>query len=82
MTTEKSHKFTVITNTELEHTDISTLKRKREAESYSTPPTESYHTNPMYEKLLEFKEKQKRKRFTVEDLLKWENNNKKPYYLM
>jgi len=30
-----------------------------------------YHTNPMYEKLLNFREKQKKKRFTVEDLLKW-----------
>ena len=36
-----------------------------------TQPEAEYRTNPMYEKLLKFREKQKKKRFTVEDLLKW-----------
>jgi len=40
-------------------------------ENVTPPPDISYHTNPMYEKLLNFRESQKKKRFTVEDLLKW-----------
>ena len=34
---------------------------------------ESYHSNPMYEKLLNFRnlQEQQKKRFSVEDLLKW-----------
>lgn len=33
--------------------------------------TSEYQTNPMYEKLLKFRQVQQKKRFTVEDLLKW-----------
>ena len=63
MTAEDKHKFTVITNSELE-----TVK---EIESTQRENAE-YHSNPMYQKLLEFRalqEKQK-KRFSVEDLFK------------
>ena len=68
MTTDKDRRFTVITNTEAEER----LKDKDKKASAATPPPYiSYQTNPMYEKLLEFREKQKKKRFTVEDLLKW-----------
>jgi len=68
MTEKMSRKFTVINNTELgsHQTEVIHTDNNR----HVTPPT-GYHTNPMYEKLLEFQEKQKRKRFTVEDLLKW-----------
>jgi len=65
MTQEKSPKFTVITNTDI---DIKTTEKHA---GTSTPQNSSLHTNPMYEKLLKFKEEQKKKRFTVEDLLKW-----------
>lgn len=57
MTTENKSKFTVITNNYLESKRV-------------TKPIEDYHTNPMYEKLLKFTNDKKR-RFTVEDLLKW-----------
>ena len=61
--TDKNRRFTVIENKEAE----SRTKEKVAA----TPPNSEYHTNPMYEKLLKFREEQKKKRFTVEDLLKW-----------
>ena len=68
MTTDKDRRFTVITNTETEEK----LKDEYKKQSAATPPPDiGYQTNPMYQKLLEFKEKQKKKRFTVEDLLKW-----------
>lgn len=52
--------------------NIETEPIVRETEKNAvTPPNTGYHTNPMYEKLLKYKEEQKRKRFTVEDLLKW-----------
>ena len=61
MTTEKKSRFTVITNTE-----INTAKEPDNIQS-------SYHSNPMYEKLLNFRnlQEQQKKRFTVDDLLKW-----------
>ena len=62
MTTEKNSRFTVITNN-----DINTLNVQE-----NNINTE-FHSNPIYEKLLNFRnlqEKQK-KRFTVEELLKW-----------
>ena len=61
--TEKNRRFTVIENKEAE-------SRTKENTAV-TPPNSEYHTNPMYEKLLKFREEQKKKRFTVEDLLKW-----------
>lgn len=61
MTTEKQSRFKVITNNELanKHTD-----------GLQTNPIASNYTNPFYEKLMQFSEVQKRKRFTVEDLLR------------
>ena len=65
MAEKEKRKFTVINNT-----DIQELERQSRD---TIPPSDikSYQTNPMYEKLLNFKELQKKKRFTVEDLLKW-----------
>ena len=71
MTEEKRSRFTVISNTDLDLSPTVKDKLNREANRHVTPPPTGYSTNPMYEKLLEFQEKQKRKRFTVEDLLKW-----------
>ena len=65
MTSEKNRRFTVITNIEAENA------AKEKERIAATPPDSGYHTNPMYEKLLKFKDDQKKKRFTVEDLLKW-----------
>ena len=61
MTTEKKSRFTVISNTE-----INTAKEPDIVNN-------NYHSNPMYEKLLNFRnlQEQQKKRFTVEDLLKW-----------
>lgn len=61
MTTEKRPQFTVIENKEL----VNNISPK-ENSSYHTNPME----NPMYEKLMKFRELQQRKRFTVEDLLR------------
>ena len=62
MTTEKKSRFTVISNEQLEITkDIDKSKDV------------GYHSNPMYEKLLNFRnlQEQQKKKFSVEDLLKW-----------
>lgn len=67
MTDKEKRRFTVISNT-----DIDISERERQRDNNTTPPDiTGYQTNPMYEKLLNFKELQKKKRFTVEDLLKW-----------
>ena len=62
MTTENKKRFTVISNID-------------KAESIEPKPKidNSYHSNPMYQKLLNFRnlQEQQKKRFTVEDLLKW-----------
>ena len=68
MTKEKRLKLTVIENKEA---DINTETHERLKREHVSQPNESYHTNPMYEKLLNFQQMQKKKRFTVEDLLKW-----------
>ena len=62
MTTEKKSRFTVISNEE--------LKVVKEPEPNIT---QGYHSNPIYEKLLNFRnlQEQQKKRFSVEDLLKW-----------
>lgn len=67
MTDKEKRRFTVISNT---YIDVSEQEQQRDI---GTPPPDitGYQTNPMYEKLLNFKELQKKKRFTVEDLLKW-----------
>jgi hypothetical protein len=68
MTEEKQLRFTVIEN---KKADIKTETHERLKREHVTQPDESYHTNPMYEKLLNYRQMQKKKRFTVEDLLKW-----------
>ena len=62
MTTEKKSRFTVITNSDIETTKE--LEHKID---------NNYHSNPMYQKLLNFRnlQEQQKKRFSVEDLLKW-----------
>ena len=64
MTTEKKSRFTVITNTNI---GVDTAK-----ELENIKPKD-YHTNPMYEKLLNFRnlQEQQKKKFSVEDLLRW-----------
>lgn len=65
MTTENKKRFTVITGTNI---DIEKTKAKEPDIDNST----NYHSNPMYEKLLNFRnlqEKQKKK-FSVDDLFK------------
>lgn len=58
MTTEKQSRFTVIKNDNI---------KEKEPEQ-----NREYQTNPMYEKLLNFKnlQEQQKKRFSVEDLFK------------
>ena len=66
MTTEKKkNRFTVISNSDID-IDISN-------ETHTVSESHSYHSNPMYEKLLNFRnlQEQQKKRFSVEDLLKW-----------
>ncbi len=62
MATEKQSNFTVIKNKELIN---------KQSESLQTNPIKEVTANPYYEKLMQFAENQKKKRFTVEDLLKW-----------
>ena len=61
MTTENKKRFTVISNID-------------KAESIKPKPTidNSYHSNPMYEKLLNFRnlQEQQKKKFSVDDLFK------------
>ena len=62
MTTEHKSKFTVISNQSVDRTNI--VKE--------VSPDINYHTNPMYEKLLNFRnlQEQQQKRFSVDDLFK------------
>lgn len=63
MTTENKKSFSVITNTNI---DTNTIKEPE------APLKESYHSNPMYEKLLNFRnlQEQQKKKFSVDDLFK------------
>jgi hypothetical protein len=70
MEKETKRRLTIVSSNEELNVDISKLEREKRKD-YTTPPDLNYHTNPMYEKLLNFKESQKKKRFTVDDLLKW-----------
>ena len=68
MTNEKEKRFTVITNE-----NITTAKElKHKIKEPENPAIESYHSNPMYEKLLNFRnlQEQQKKRFSVDDLFK------------
>ena len=70
MEKETKRRLTIVSSNEelnVAENEQELVKRKE----YTTPPDLNYHTNPIYEKLLNFKESQKKKRFTVEDLLKW-----------
>ena len=62
MTNEKQSKFSVITNNE-----IHKIKEPDIGDNNYT-----YHSNPMYEKLLNFRnlQEQQKKRFSVDDLFK------------
>ena len=61
MATEKKRRFTVITSEKAETTTAPTVDEHI-----------SYQTNPMYEKLLNFKnlQDQQKKKFSVDDLFK------------
>ena len=61
MTTEKKSRFTVISNQNLE-------EKQKEKENIEN----NYQTNPMYEKLMQFRnlQEQQKKRFSVDDLFK------------
>ena len=60
MTTERKSRLVVISNDKLT------------TESPITPTEKSYHSNPLYEKLLNFRNLQEaqKKKFSVEDLFK------------
>ena len=62
MTTENKRRFTVISNTDYKET---TAKETDNIRS-------NYHSNPMYEKLLNFRnlQEQQKKKFSVDDLFK------------
>lgn len=64
MTTERKSGFVVYTNEEQ-------LNREREFTTNTNNRSSAYHSNPMYEKLLKYKQLQEKKKFTVDDLLKW-----------
>ncbi len=72
MIDKEKRRLTVVENVST-RPDINTETQERikRRENVTAPPDVGYHTNPMYEKLLKFRETQKKKRFTVEDLLKW-----------
>lgn len=61
MTTEKRSGFTVISNNDLKNDT-----------KVNVPSANGYHTNPMYEKLMTFRnlQEQQKKRFSVEDFLR------------
>ena len=64
MATEKKSRFTVITNTDIVNNTVKESEYKEQKD---------FHTNPMYEKLLNFRnlQEQQKKKFSVEDLLRW-----------
>ena len=71
MTNKQGQRFTVISNRESKEKESIT---RIELEQDSTIRDNlNYQTNPMYEKLLNFRmlQEQQKKRFSVEDLLKW-----------
>ena len=63
MSTEKKNRFTVISN--IDHRKLSETKP-------DITDNENYHSNPMYEKLLNFRnlQEQQKKKFSVDDLFK------------
>ena len=81
MTTNEKRRFTVISNDYLEDNKyVKELERdegaaKNGGHLIKEPPqngsSPGFHSNPMYEKLLTYQALQKKKKFTVDDLLKW-----------
>ena len=73
MTTDKHSRFTVVTNSEvLTKPDINQSEALEHGTNTSPEfGSVGYQTNPLYQKLMQFKTDQKRKRFSVEDLLQW-----------
>ena len=65
MTTEKKSRFTVISNTDYKI-------KENTAKEPDIVASRTYHSNPMYEKLLNFRNLQElqKKKFTVDDLFK------------
>ena len=70
MEKETKRRLTIVSSNE-ELNVAENVQESVKRKEYTTPSDLNYHTNPIYEKLLNFKESQKKKRFTVEDLLKW-----------
>ena len=62
MTEERKSRFAVISNNEAPATQQLNTQQASNI---------GYHSNPMYQKLLNYKQVQEKKKFTVEDLLKW-----------
>ena len=78
MTNFKKPKLAIVPNsnsteTQVEQPDKITSPQNNEQTNpiHKSGGNISYHSNPIYEKLLKFREQEKKKRFTVEDLLKW-----------
>ena len=82
MTNENKKRFTVITNTDIDvikepkHTakepELKAKEPELKAKEPDFNPKENYHSNPMYEKLLQFRnlQEQQKKKFSVDDLFK------------
>ncbi len=77
MQNNQKRRLTVVSNPDIpdisnisDANAITTIKQIHSPTKPTDDPS-GYQTNPLYEKLLNFKELQKKKRFTVEDLLKW-----------
>ena len=72
MTEKEKRRFTVISNSDINVIEPEYNIERTRHEQYNADFSENnYQTNPIYEKLLNFQEIQKKKRFTVDDLLKW-----------
>lgn len=72
MTEKEKRRFTVISNSDINVIEPEYNIERTRNEQYNADFSENhYQTNPIYEKLLNFQEIQKKKRFTVDDLLKW-----------
>ena len=64
MTQHEQQKFTVIENNNY-------IDKERIRQRDSIGNSAKYQTNPFYERLVKFSNEKSRKKFTVEDLLKW-----------
>ena len=72
MTEKEKRRFTVLSNSDINVIEPEYNIERTRNEQYNAEFSENnYQTNPIYEKLLNFQKIQKKKRFTVDDLLKW-----------